>query len=298
MSVCLIVNLSFYDEKKIEFFKKYYLNKFDDIYFTCPWPEDGLSLKNKIVPVFYSYNQWYGNAADVIEKIDILKFDYIVAVSEEGIFSSWINGTYFSELLHDKNESVVIPYAKPLFGVDGWHWYHTRYSIYPFIYSADEWKKYLMPYNDMLIRMIKYFGYYDIHLTDAFFNLQPDDIMTDDMRNFKYILGGQERIPYPLAYGVTDFIAFDASCAKIVCEQFRYWAAVGVFYEIALPTIVISLFDKANIYEMEGFGYPIKTIPNEALSSVYDFNLKQILERGKSNSFIRFDVNKITAGIM
>ncbi len=59
MRVCLVIALSEYNQKKINFFKNYYIGKFNKVIFCCQWLTDPSLLTDEIRPMFYAYNQWY-----------------------------------------------------------------------------------------------------------------------------------------------------------------------------------------------------------------------------------------------
>ena len=74
MSACLIINLSCYNERLIKFFTKYYSEKFSDIFFTVPWCENVKNIPSNLINDYYSYYQWYGNAAVALNKINTDNF--------------------------------------------------------------------------------------------------------------------------------------------------------------------------------------------------------------------------------
>lgn len=57
MKVCLVIALSKYNKEKIEFFKKYYADKFNKIIFCCQWLTNPTLLSEEVRPMFYAYNQ-------------------------------------------------------------------------------------------------------------------------------------------------------------------------------------------------------------------------------------------------
>ncbi len=293
MKTCIIINLSRYNRNLIDFFTNYYKDKFTDIFFTAPWCDQEKHLPDNLICGYYSYYQWYGNAAVALNKINLVNYEYIALTTEEGIINPEVTEENLSDYFDLTNYKIVIPDAMPLFGFNGWHWYHVRYALYPFIYSANEWQKYFMPYNQAIAKMRDYFGDYDSHLNNSFFAVKAHEKFTAEMMAYKEILGGYEHIPYPLAFSMTDiFILRNDNILRIV-EQFEKWAAVGVFCEIALPTLAVLLFDKSEINCLAKNHKPIKAIPDTALKSVYDYDFDNIISRAQTNPFIRFNIENM-----
>lgn len=293
MSACLIINLSCYNERLIKFFTKYYSEKFSDIFFTVPWCENVKNIPSNLINDYYSYYQWYGNAAVALNKINTDKYDYIVLTTEEGIINPNITEANIDAHFKLNKYRIVIPDAMPLFGFNGWHWYHVRYALYPFIYSANEWQSYLIPFNEAIKNMLSYFGEYDVHLNDSFFAVKAHEKLTREMVEYKEILGGYEHIPYPLAFSMTDILVIKREDIGSIIEQFEKMAAVGVFCEIALPTLVISLFNKAEINCLAKNKTPIKAIPDVALKNVYCYDFEKIIALSQANPFIRFNIESV-----
>lgn len=293
METCIIINLSRYDRKMIDFFMAYYKNKFSNIFFTAPWCDDKSNLQDNLIGDYYSYYQWYGNAAAALKKLNLNRYDYVVLTTEEGILNPDISYANIREYLQLDSYDVSIPNAMPLFGFNGWHWYHVRHALYPFIYSANEWQKYLFTFDEALQKMRDFFGDYDVHINNSFFAVKTHESLSGEMTAYAEILGGYGHIPYPLAYSMTDMLVLKRKDIYRVIEQFEKWAAIGVFCEIAIPSLIISLFDKTKINCLAKNKMPIKAIPDLALDTVYGYNFEKILANAKDNPFIRFNIDKI-----
>lgn len=246
MKTCLVINLSEYNPSVINFFRKYYSGKFKNITFTCPW-EEGLDEPD-VISTHYMYSYWYANAAEAVQHMK-KKYDYYVLTDENGVLSYDLNEFNIWKSIKKLNSNIRIGIcqAKALYAPYGYCWSKTKDMIYPFIYSAAEWKDLFMPFDSAILKMVKFFGSYDKYISDSFFGRMAGTDESDDERRFKRILGGMCKIPYPLAYGPADFMIISGKCIGQVIPQLFTWASVGVYYEVAIPTISILLFEKNNI---------------------------------------------------
>lgn len=249
MSACLIVNIAKYNKSIIKFLREYYWDKFDRIIFACPWHEDKIT-DGDVMCVHYLYSQWFGNAAEIAESLD-RQYDCYVVTDQEGVLSPEFDKISINNIFQRENCRAMLSSVYPLSVPYGYRWKKAKTIFYPFIYSAAEWKELFPPYDDALFKMVNYFGSYDKYISDAFFGKLAEQEETEEMRAFKRILGGLCKVPYPLAYGPADFMVVRGEEAESVFKQMHLWAAVGVDYEAALPTIGVLSYKREEIYTVD-----------------------------------------------
>ena len=286
MKVCVVINLPEYDRSAISYFRKYYYGRFKNILFTCPWPDECI-VEPDVVSTHYFYSYWYASAAEAVKLLD-KKYDYYVFTNENIVLSPEINESDFhSRINRFGRAEVAISTPNPLFAPYGFRWSKAKYMIYPFIYSAAEWSVLLAPFNEALLKMVKYFGSYDKYISDSFFGRLADSEAGEDEIKFKRILGGLCKIPYPLAYSHSDFIVVPRRNIDRVIEQALALAAVGVHCDAAIPTFSILMFEKGGICTLE---------PYDIAKELLDFDLKEVGSIAKKlgdGIFVRIPIKKL-----
>lgn len=236
MKTCLVIIFNHRYDKNLERLRNLYSSRFSCIRFLMPF-YDGADLD--VIPVYESSHQFQGMVAQAREKLLLLECDYYFFISDDLILNPVISeDNYMEELCLKDGEALhrgVFELQYSLWSVERiFEAIDTFATQKHTLYQSE-----LMSQNEA-VEVMKNYGYGDVAITH-----ESHDKMVG-WKDYRKKYGWRKlrdaktlkELPYPLLGGYSDWFILPRTDLDIVCRKFGVTAAMGLFVEIAIPTIM------------------------------------------------------------
>lgn len=236
MRTCLVIIFNHRYESNIGKLRVLYAEKFNCIRFLMPFYE---GTDSDVIPVYESSYQFQGMVAQAKEKLLALNCDNYFFISDDLIINPIINeNNYMEELGLQSGEAL----HRGVFELQNSFWPVERICEGMETFTAQSHTLYqneLMPRDEAIAKMEEYgFGHVaitkDSHEMMAAWKNFRKNYGWRKLRKFKSI----NELPYPLLGGYSDWFILPGEDLDIVGQKFGVTAAMGLFVEIAVPTMM------------------------------------------------------------
>lgn len=236
MKTCLVIIFNHRYEKNIERLRVLYADRFSCICFLMPFYE---GTERDVIPVYESSYQFQGMVAQAKERLQAMGCDNYFFISDDLLLNPVINENNYMGELGLKNGEAL---CRGVFELQDSLWTVERIceGIEAFTTQSHTlYQNELMSKEEAVVRMVKYgFGNTAITRADhkkmAGWDLFRQKYGWRKVRQFKSI----KELPYPLLGGYSDWFILPAEDFCIVSQKFGVTAAMGLFVEIAVPTVM------------------------------------------------------------
>lgn len=278
MKTCLVVVFNHRYDINIGRIKKLYENKFSSIRLLMPFYSGS---DPDVITVYESSYQFQGMVAQAKEKLLFMECDYYFFISDDLLLNPIINeDNYIDELKLNIGDSFL-PGGFKLQN-SPWTVERVYNGIQTFYQVHTIFQKELMTRPEAK-RVLARYGMEDTSFSiDNFWKLRQKKLFLSryGMIKTKRMITLKE-LPYPLVGGYSDIFIIPRGDLNAVCDKFGVTAAMGLFAEIAIPTIM-HLYC-GNLRSLKETGYKDGSIWNydeiESLGNVCGWSINNLFER-------------------
>ena len=236
MKVCLVVIFNHRYDKNLNRIRKLYAGRFSAIRFLVPF-YDGTD--KDVITVYDSSYQFQGFVAQARERLMNEGFEYYFFIADDLILNPAINeNNFLTELSMKKGDSM----HRGVFLLQDSLWTVERINdaIETFTMQVHtNYQNELMNKAEAIETMQKY-GYGNIHIS------KENHKKMADWKGFTAKYGWKktkqlktlQELPYPLLGGYSDWFILPYEDLDLVSRKFGVTAAMRLFVEIAVPTIM------------------------------------------------------------
>jgi hypothetical protein len=240
--ICLIVVFNHRFEANLSLLDRLYRGRFGHVRYLMPFY---CGTRNDVIPVYECSYQFQGYFAQGYDRFYEPQFTHYVFVADDLLLNPMINEGNILNFLELDANSAYIKSIHALADIPV-TWSNHRGVNHAFSRRGTEYAPELPAPEDVLQKSHQ-FGITYVHDRLGLHSLQNSDgswlplskILGD--RNVLRMLPGvilRKRLPYPLLMGYSDFLVVPASVLTEFCHLCGVTAAMGLFVEIAIPTIL------------------------------------------------------------
>lgn len=240
MCLCIIYNHRY--DINIEKLEKIYDKRFSKIYHIVPFYDGD---KENVITVYESSHQFQGYISQAMEHIWSEEFDDYLFIGDDLILNPMINENNIHCILGISEQSSFLPDCTPLSKMNGWDYVGRIYNSYQAfcIYSGTNYKTELWSPEEAYGKVLKDYKKEDFIITKDNFKSGIHGFWNRLITTLKYyrhvkLVKKGWQLPYPLFGGYSDILLLNQKDLKRVGHHFGVMAAIGLFVEIAIPTVM------------------------------------------------------------
>jgi hypothetical protein len=258
--------------------KKIYAKNWSLIRFLVPFYDGD---DESVIPVYESSFQFQGFIAQAREKLLQTNADYYFFISDDLILNPVLNKNNYLKELNLQNGDSLMTEITPL---NETMWMQSRIydTIVSFKYQYHTLYKEELKSPQEAFLTAKQYGLDNFELSLEYKRKIPCKKefleLTGPRAWYRWIKTKQ--LPYPLLGGYSDWFIISGRDFKKVSQKLGVTAAMGLFVEIAIPTILLQYCEKVKTLadtEYENGAIWDKTVIEE-LEKKYSNNLNQLLQ--------------------
>ena len=250
MKTCLVILFNHKYEKNLNTLRSIYCDKFDMIRFIMPFY---YGTDNDVICVYESSYQFQGYIAQATNRLVATNADYYFFIADDLLLNPEINQeNYFDKLGLQEGESMlanVWPHSKLTF----WNANRMLNTYYEFSRESHTlWKTELLP-ADIAFEKARQLGY---NMDDFSFSNNLQERFWD-YENVSKTYGTNRveswreasELPYPIWGGYSDWLIIGRTELIRIAPKLGVTAAMGIFVEIAIPTIMMLYCKKVRFLD-------------------------------------------------
>lgn len=254
--ICLVIVFNHRYDKNIPILRKIYGERFSTIRFLVPFYEnketnrmDGEVDNNlEVIPVYESSYQFQGFFAQAREQLLATDADYFLTIADDLLLNPGINeANVLSELSLEDGECLITEH----YPMRTFHWEKERFKEAENCFRKQKHTNYqseIIPLSQA----------YEVMKEKGFDNFKVREKERDavlDLPVFKKTQYSAVRFltrkimkPYPLLAGYSDWFVMSRTDFETVSKKFGVTAAMGLFVEVAIPTMITLYCKKVKTF--------------------------------------------------
>lgn len=236
-------------EQNIEKLASIYGGRFSNIHYLMPFYE---GERPDITAVYGGADVFHGFIAQALPFLYRKDITHYVFIGDDLLLNPSINENNISEKLGLTSNTAYIKECNSLSGVCFQEWMHGVKGLAAFLNTCHrsifcQYQRELPSYEEASRAFARH-GMPVGHITkdnfrgyNGHFRWQEQICSSVLLGKLSRLVEKHERIamPYPLAYGYSDFIAVPSQAFKTFARLCGIFAAMGLFVEIAIPTALL-----------------------------------------------------------
>lgn len=268
--LCVIFNHPY--PNNIALIKKLYSKRFGNIIFVQPFVQ---SNRSDVVVSYRGSFNFQGMIVDALSRLEAMRADYVVFLQDDCLLNPYLSEKNIVRELQVTRDVPYFPHFAPLSGsVESWHWMLP--TIWKVFYAentlagtgVENYRGYLPDAVKAREHVRDRYGinYEPISNVETFRRFgavsdpDADHKLTSALIEglFKTAPDGKIEFEFPWLYGTADFSVMSMQSLKNMAQLFGVTAAMNLFVEVAMPTIIAVLHD--NISTSASTGWSVNYI--------------------------------------